>query len=239
MNSVRDTIHQSPPLEEWKSFYKKCSLSKNFLEVRAIKYWERLEETISISNDYVGLDFGCAYGHLLKYMSGDMGLVYGMDISSAMLAEARKEYGDWNNVIIQEHNSPPASLHQPRFDLITVNSCVQYFSDPELRSWLHWWIGSLSPRGYLILSDLYPKKIKHWSNFWGMITWGFRERCLAGVLWEFALLFRTGYFKIAHYGRDPEELISLIGESGGEALVLPENIDLLQTRYSLIAHCRS
>src|SRR6185503_8738757 len=44
------------------------------------------------------------------------------------------------------------------FDLILVNSVVQYMSPAEIWEWLGQWRSMLAPKGRLVLSDLIPPR---------------------------------------------------------------------------------
>lgn len=218
----------------WRTVWEKNTLSPRVSETIARGFWNRLLQEVPVGKDWVGLDFGFGQGYLLRLMAGSMSRVYGLEVSTAMTDFFRRTVGGSPNVEIEIISRPPELPHSPALDLIVVNSCVQYLDDRELEGWLGWWIRSLSPRGRLVLSDLYPRHNSRWRNFRKTLVWGWRQGCLWSVFHEFFLLFRHGYFRELHYGRDPGEMLELIGTAGGSGRVLPRNLDFLPTRDAII-----
>ncbi len=222
----------------WQIFWENNMLSPRMTAAIARGYWARLLKVVPVGKDWVGLDFGCGQGYLLRLMASSMKRVFGVDASPNMVAISRVTARDCRNVNIARAVEPPSLVHQPLLDLIVVNSCLQYLNNRELKDWLGWWIGSLSPRGRLVLSDLYPRQSSRGRNFRKTLTWGWREGCLGAVLHEFWLLLRHGYFGGVHYERRPEELLAFVDECGGEGSLLFRNLDFLSTRDTIIVRRR-
>lgn len=223
----------------WQTFWEQNMLTPAMSAAIARGYWERLRGVIPVDRSWVGLDFGCGQGYLLRLMALSLKRMFGFDSSPTMVESSRKSSREYGNVSISRVTAPPKRGHNPHFDLIVVNSCIQYLNDQELKRWLRWWLGNLAAGGSLVLSDLFPAAGSRWSNFQETVCWGWREGCLGSVLHEFLLMLRYGYFREVHYGRQPEELLSLIDECGGQGYLLPRNLDFLSTRYSVIARIGS
>jgi SAM-dependent methyltransferase len=222
----------------WQTFWEQNMLTPAMSEAISTCYWARLVEFVPIAKDWIGLDFGCGHGHLLRRMALEMEYVFGMDSSPTMIENSLQTNSGLKNVLIQRMLAPPSSVHNPLLDLIVVNSCIEYLNDVELRDWLFWWLKSLSPRGKLVLSDLFPEKSSRWRNCLKTLAWGWRERCLRSVLHEFYQMVKYHYFREVHYGRTPDRVLELVGASGGVGQLLPRNIDFLSTRYSIVVSRR-
>ena len=231
MSKARDKNH-------WQTFWEQNMLTPAMSAAIARGYWDRLLTVIPVKKDWVGLDFGCGQGYLLRRMALCLNRVFGIDTSPTMIEISRKTSGELENVIVSRITAPPERGHDPHFDLIVVNSCIQYLDDRELKGWLKWWLESLTGRGCLVLSDLFPATGSRWRNCVETISWGWKEGCLRSVLHEFVLMVRYGYFREVHYGRDPEVVLAIIEECGGEGILLPRNLDFLSTRNSIIAQAR-
>ncbi len=223
----------------WQTFWEQNMLTPAMSAAIARGYWSRLRAVVPVEKSWVGLDFGCGQGYLLRLMALSMARVYGFDSSPTMVAISQKISGEYGNVEITRLTAPPVFGPGPRFDLIVVNSCIQYLSDRELEGWLRWWLANLTAGGFLILSDLFPAAGRRWSNFKETISWGRREGCLGSVLHEFYLMIRCGYFREVHYGREPEIVLAAIEGCGGRGSLAARNLDFLSTRYSIIARRRS
>lgn len=77
------------------------------------------------------LDVGCGPGGVTARMAGmTRGSVVGLDISSAMIDEARKKYADQANLSFRVGNADDMG-YQEEFDLIFSNSAFQWFTNPE------------------------------------------------------------------------------------------------------------
>ncbi|MDP8215640.1 MAG: class I SAM-dependent methyltransferase [Candidatus Euphemobacter frigidus] len=227
MNKTIDKNH-------WQTFWEQNMLTPAMSEAIAAYYWDRLIGFVPVAKDWIGLDFGCGQGYLLRKMALEMEYVFGMDASPTMIDNSRLTNSGLKNVTIQRMVTPPSNIHHPLFDLILVNSCIEYLNDVELSDWLSWWLKSLSPRGRLVLSDLFPEKSSRWRNCLKTLAWGWRERCLRSVLYEFYQMVKYRYFREVHYGRTPDRVLQLVRESGGDGQLLPHNIDFLSTRYSIV-----
>ncbi len=220
---------------QWHTFWEQNILSTGMTDAIARGYWERLLKVVPVKEEWTGLDFGCGQGHLLRRMGHSLKFVFGIDVSPTMVDISRVTVRGCDNVKVVQAVHPPRSPHQPPFDLIVANSCLQYLSDGELKAWLRWWMDSLSPRGRLVLSDIFPRRSSRRRNFLETLKWGWRQGCLGSVLHEFLLMIRYGYFREFHYVRDPEELLDLIGGFGGDGRLLPDNLDFLSTRDTILA----
>lgn len=223
---------------QWQTFWEQNMLTPAMSKSIAACYWDRLIEFVPIAKDWVGLDFGCGQGYLLRKMALEMKYVFGIDASPTMIDISRHTTDSLKNVVVSRMIEPPSAIHLPNFDLIIINSCVQYLNDEELEVWLAWWMGSLSNDGSLILSDLFPEQSSRWRNCLKTLAWGWRESCLRSVLHEFYQMVKYSYFREVHYGRTPDRILQLIRESGGEGRLLCNNIDFLSTRYSILVHKR-
>jgi len=219
----------------WQEVYDKGALSPIVSMVRGRQCWERLLRAVPVENDWIGLDFGCGQAHLLQLMASRMRMVFGFDSGPNQIRIAERNTSGMPNVIIRQHPAPPPSFHSPRFDLIVVNSVVELMNDEELDQWLKWWIGSLSERGALVISDIMPGRNDRLKSFIESLQWGFREGCLLGYFHEYILMMKSGFFREQAFCRDSEELLLWINRSGGRGRLMRRNVDFLTTRYAVIA----
>ncbi len=218
----------------WKEVYGGMILSRDEAEARARGDWERLGKMLPIAKDWVGMDFGCGHGNLLRKMAGGMSRVFGLDSSEELVASARQLTEGMENASVTRVEKPPPRFHEPRLDLITVNSVIQLMTDDELERWLKWWLGSLSSRGRLVITEILPKGTTRWNNFVETIRWCRKERCLAGCFHEYILMIFSGYFSQTLNARDPEELLLLTKKCGGGGRLIPADLNFLPIRYGVI-----
>jgi len=222
----------------WSNYWKDTGLSQEVSKISAIQWWCRLLNDIDTDPGWRGLDFGCGYGHLLRQMAEFLDTAIGMDSSPAMVEASKRITADLNNVSVLRSSMTPVEYHNPAFNIVIANSCIQYMPDEELGGWVRWWLGSLDDEGIIILSDVFPSRRNYLLNLLKTLHWGYASGCLRGILSELYNLFRTGYKWGKEYYRDPEDLIALVRSYGGTAKVLPRNLDYLTTRYTVAINKR-
>lgn len=219
----------------WQEVYDKGALSPVVSMVRGRQCWERLLREVPVHNDWIGLDFGCGQAHLIQLMASRLRMVFGFDTGQNQIRIARTNTAGMPNVILRQCSTPPPSFHSPPLDLILVNSVVELMNDEELDQWLKWWIGSLSERGALVISDIMPRRNKRLQSFIESLTWGFRAGCLLSYFHEYFLMMKSGFFREQAFCRDSDELLPWISRYGGRGRLLRRNVDFLTTRYAVIA----
>ena len=212
-------------------------LSPPTSEARAEFYWKRLGETISPQQDWVGLDFGCGQGHLLRLMASRLRLVFGIDISPEMVAASESVTDGIKNVKVKMMATVPAEAHYPPFDLVSANSVVHYIEPEHLNGWLRWLIRSLSHRGALIIANVPRRRDNRLKNLCDSLRWGLRNNCFFSVIHESLLMARHGAL-FGHNRFDPGELLALVESCGGEGRILPRNLDVPAGRFSVIVRRR-
>lgn len=228
-------MRSHPTHHRWQEVYDKGALSPVVSRIRGRQCLERLLRELPVAQDWIGLDFGCGHAHLIQLMASRMRQVFGFDSGLNQIGIARNNTSGTPNVIIRRLSAPPASFHVPRFDLIFVNSVVELMNDDELDRWLRWWIGSLSGRGSLVISDIMPRKNDRLRSFIESLKWGFRQGCLLGYCYEYLLMMKAGFFREQAFCRDSDELLLRINRCGGRGRLLRRNLDFLSTRYAVTA----
>jgi SAM-dependent methyltransferase len=129
-----------------------------------LRYWERLRRHTVLRDEarfYVGrllgavgmkpyarvLDFGCGYGLVAAVLASEVGEVVLWDVSPPMRRRAAETVAHVGNARVVDRVSGA-------FDVILVNSVVQYINDVHRRRWLRRWRGWLEPSGVVVLSDV-------------------------------------------------------------------------------------
>ena len=217
-------------------------------------YWDRLEEHVIFrveAADYVTrlgtalgpdpgarvLDFGCGFGFIAELLAPRVAELFVFDASDQMRRRARLRLARQANV---RFLGPPGAAPWParlRFDLILVNSVVQYMSPDEFSRWLSQWRLMLAPRGRLVLSDLLAHDVDPLSEVVQMLVLSARRGCLMSVV-------RKALGELRHYGRIRRarplcrtalgDLRALAGGLGMFVDVLPFNLTYRKTRASVV-----
>jgi SAM-dependent methyltransferase len=162
-------------------------------------YWDRLEEHVIFrveAADYVTrldaalgldpgarvLDFGCGFGFVAELLAPRVAALYAFDGSDHMQRRARLRLAGHANV---RFLGPPGTIPWPaglRFDLVLVNSVVQYMTLDELQHWLARWRVMLAPGGRLVLSDLLTRDADPLREVVELLVLSARRGCLVSVV---------------------------------------------------------
>lgn len=192
--------------------------AKNFLREIAPKPTDRL------------LDFGCGYGDVAALLAPHVREVTVWDAAETMRAAAMENLALVPNARLWDERSSG-------FDLIVVNSVVQYFSPEELASRLSDWAARLNPNGRIVLSDLSFPDHRSLSDMWSLLKFsvkrGYLFRALRNTLAE-----RSRYATFARtkplYHPDVREIAEFAAAAGLTAHYLPRNLTHFRTRTTAV-----
>lgn len=217
-------------------------------------YWDRLEEHVIFrveAADYVArleaalgtdlgarvLDFGCGFGFVAELLAPRVAALFVFDASDGMRRRARLRLASHANVRFLRPPGAAPWPARPRFDLILVNSVVQYMTPDEFHGWLGQWGAMLAPRGRLVLSDLLTHDVDPLREVVEMLVLSARGGCLIRTV-------RKGMGELCHYAKtrrvQPLCRISLgdlrerAGRLGLAVEVLPSNLTYRRTRATAV-----
>jgi hypothetical protein len=125
---------------------------------------------------------------------------------------------------------PPAS-----FDLIIVNSVVQYMPPEELRGWMRVWRRLLRGRGRLVISDMPPAYAQTHRDLFDQIVFSVRRGIFVSTVRHlFTDILRYLPSRQARPLRrfTREEIEALGAESGFAVRILPRNLTCRSARLS-------
>jgi SAM-dependent methyltransferase len=150
--------------------------------VEAAHYVGRLEAALGPDRGARVLDFGCGFGFIAELLAPRVAALFVFDASDHMRRRARLRLASHANVRFLEAPGAapwPAGL---QFDLVLVNSVVQYMKPEEFHWWLERWRAILAPGGRLVLSDLLTGAADPFREVMEMLRLGARGGCLLGVV---------------------------------------------------------
>jgi len=213
-------------------------------------YWDRLEEHVFFrveAEDYVArlgaalgphlgarvLDFGCGFGFVADLLAPEVTALFVFDASDHMRRQAQLRLAGQANV---RFLGPPGAAPWPaglQFDLILVNSVVQYMTLDEFHGWLGRWRAMLAPGGRLVLSDLLISDVNPLCEVAELLVMSARGGCLLSVVWK-------ALRELRHYTRTRDvqplyrialgDLRERAGRLGLAMDVLPTNLTYRSTR---------
>ena len=131
-------------------------------------YWERgigffsknLVQSFNISKDSCILDYGCGPGFLGKHLSGQVRKIVLADPSEQLLAQAQQNNMGLENIEIIKIEPDPTENKFPEqcYDIITINSIIQYLDLDTVANLLETLSPCLKENGKIIISDIVSSK---------------------------------------------------------------------------------
>ncbi len=172
---------------DWIAYWDRLPPGRLLLAPESEEFVRNLTAVFPVTAQKRILDFGCGYGAIAELLARRGATVRLWDAAPAMLRAASERLAGCPNVfeIDLTHTS---ELEAAAFDLILVNSVIQYMTLDEFRDWLKRWRLMLAPGGRVILSDLIPPAHSTLRDVVSVIRFGLRRgylvRAMRGILAE-------------------------------------------------------
>ena len=136
----------------------------------AVEYAQNLSDALPLSPSLRVLDFGCGYGHVTRLIAPEVACIGFWDAAESMRTAAARNLASVDNAFPWDEGD----LDQP-FDLVLVNSVVQYMTADELAGRLRQFAQMLRPGGRVILSDLSPPGHRPLADIWSLFHFSARR----------------------------------------------------------------
>ena len=138
------------------------------------------------------LDFGCGFGFITRMLAGKVKQLNFWDNSSMMLARTAESLAS------RDHASAidlvdPADDPRNAYDLIVVNSVIQYMSTADMAEWFVRWRGMLDNDGAILISDVILPKSAFFKEVRDSLRFAAREGFLWSMLWKEVLPINLTY----------------------------------------------
>jgi SAM-dependent methyltransferase len=204
---------------------------------QAQEYVRNLESAIVLDRRARVLDFGCGFGFVAEALADKVGELFLWDSSANMLRSSRVLVRGHQNIRFLDLSDAPAVPCNLRFDLILVNSVVQYMNLDEFSAWLASWATMLAPGGRIVISDVIPPDHNSISELMDILRFSVR-RGLAGnaIVWAFRKLGRYRRVRgTCPLGRIGLEELSQRGKAAGLTMTcLPANLTHFRKRFTVV-----
>ena len=180
------------------------------------------------------LDYGCGYMDASLGLIAHVNAVYGYDIDTAatrIAARRMKELGVRGRIFERREDIPEQS-----FDLIIVNSVIQYLASEQVLQELLGFLGQRlnhSPLAKIVVSDILPPSYRSIQDALRSLWVALRTGCLWAML-RHLYFAATKPSKLALLKLDLATLGHLAQQSGLMMQVLPENLTPSRQRYSVV-----
>ncbi len=241
--TVIDRLHHdgtSPPdySSAWEAHYDELALEGEFVmfDRESEDYVDRLNNQFRLDAGTAVFDFGCGFGAVAERLAQQEVRLKIWDRSTNMREVASSRLSRFPNAgLLNLEQSDKAAAHE--FDLILVNSVIQYMSTDELQDWLRRWRGMLKHGGRIIISDIIPPGIGFLAEIYDSIRFamhkGYLVRSLGKLGQEFfRYLNRRRRLQLLRFG--PEELSKMAASAGLTTEFLAENLTFRRGRKTAV-----
>ncbi len=236
MKSDDTPVAQHNSDRSWRGFWESAS-SCRLNHAEAEHFIEALQQHVGLEPTWRVLDFGCGFGFTAGLMAPRVASVSVWDSAANMRAHARDHLAPHGNVSFLDLGTGIALPNGVRFDLIVVNSVVQYMSADELAGWLTAWRDGLAPEGRLVLSDLIPRGYDVRRDIPAVLLFSLRRGTLFRALIEGVKewrRYRQVHRSVSLLTIASEEFAEQARGLGLETEVLPANLSPHPARVSLV-----
>jgi len=221
----------------WQNHYDEMAdhLSYTLFEAEARDYFRRLTDAVSWQGTERVLDFGCGLGFVSERIAAKAGSLTYWDYSRNMLAVAEKRLTGVGQARKADLGDPARDPSRA-FDLIVVNSVIQYMGRSELESWLGRWREMLDDEGRLLISDIISPDSSFLKEVRDTLAFSAREGFLIRTLLQDSVQYLR-YLRtrkqatMTQYAED--EIRALAERAGLRFEVLPANLTYKQLRYTI------
>jgi cyclopropane fatty-acyl-phospholipid synthase-like methyltransferase len=169
----------------WSAYWDGLTDRQRHFREESAEYVRNLAATGWLHAGACVLDFGCGFGHVADGVAPLVGELSLYDASANMRCRAAVTVARHRNIRFLDF-FPPRSVAgpAPRFDLILVNSVVQYMTPDEFSRWLERWRDLLAPGGRIVVSDIIPPEHAGLWEIFDLLRFSARRGFLLTALWQ-------------------------------------------------------
>lgn len=212
---------------------RRCQLFRK----QAREYVRRLECALPLQTQSRVLDFGCGFGFVAELLADRVAEVFLWDTAANMRQYAAANVSGRDNIRfidLSDLEVLPPNLH---FDLVLVNSVVQYMTIDQFAFCIGQWRSMLAPGGCIVVSDLIPPDYRSAWDIVDLFKFSLAHGLLMRSIWQgmgevkrHRKISRT--YRLCRIGR--EELDRRGKAAGLVVSYLPSNLTHLTRRLTAV-----
>jgi SAM-dependent methyltransferase len=197
-----------------------------------------LMDALALGKDAVVLDYGCGEALSADLVAHRSSCLTLCDAAPTIRERLTERFAGNPKIDVMAPEEVDA-LPDGAFDLIVVNSLVQYLSRSEFAEQLAVWREKLKSGGHLVLADIIPPQVSPLADARALLSFaakgGFLGAALVGLARTFFSDYRRlrGELGLAQY--DEAEMMGLMAAAGLSAARRPRNLGHNQARMTFVA----
>jgi 2-polyprenyl-3-methyl-5-hydroxy-6-metoxy-1,4-benzoquinol methylase len=220
----------------WQSYYDSLQPSLAAMRLESREYVRKLERLDLISSESTILDFGCGPGLIAKMLAPRVKKISLWDLSETMRGLALSHTAGCPNVTFLDLSTPRWGEVRQAFDVILVNSVVQYMDLEDFARWLSRWRQMLREGGKIVLSDIVPPGVNPFKDLGDMLGFWLQNRMASALMELPSKLIRYRQARRCQplLMLERKTLEKLSQEAGLRIEFLPENLTHFKARITAI-----
>jgi SAM-dependent methyltransferase len=221
----------------WESYWEGLSDEQQLFREQSEEYFRNLNSTVRLDPQARVLDFGCGFGYVAEVLAPRVGELFLWDASANMRRRARLNLAGHQNIQFLDLSDPKSLPDELQFELILVNSVVQYMTFDEFSAWLLRWRNMLAPTGRLVISDLIPPDYPAILDVVDLLRFSARRGFLVRAIWQaFSEIWRYwGVRSVRPLSRVGRENLSQQAKDAGLTVsCLPLNLTHFKKRLTAV-----
>jgi SAM-dependent methyltransferase len=219
----------------WRAYWEELSDDQQIFKEQSDEYARNVLASVISGRVARVLDFGCGFGHVAKMLAPHVGELHLWDASANMRRRARLNVAGCQNIRFLDLSNPESDDSQLQFELILVNSVVQYMTSDEFSAWLLRWRKMLGTGGRIVVSDLIPPSYPALRDILDLLRFSARRGFLVRAVWQaFSEIWSYwGVRRTRPLSRTGREELTRVGEDSGLAVsFLPVNLTHFKKRLT-------
>jgi cyclopropane fatty-acyl-phospholipid synthase-like methyltransferase len=166
----------------WATYWEGLGGTQSFFREQSREYVANLECAVGLNPNAHVLDFGCGFGFVAELVAPKVGQISLWDTSANMRRRARLKLAGHKNIRFLDLSEPQPISRDLKFDLIIVNSVVQYMSLEQFAACLVMWRTMLASGGRIVVSDLIPLNHSSMCDIVDLLKFSIRRNVLGNAL---------------------------------------------------------
>ncbi len=216
----------------WLLYWETIPRRRLLFPAEAWEYVRNLGRAVPIPLKARVLDFGSGPGHVAEILAPIVSEMFVWDAAANMRAEAAANLTRVKNAFGWDPGDA-----ETKFDLILVNSVVQYMTPDEFGRWLKRFRVVLAPGGRIVVSDLISPDHSSRSDRWDLLRFSLRKGYVIGAVRDgLAERKRHAATEAVHprFRPKPEQLANLAMSAGLALSYLERNLTHFRSRRTAI-----
>ena len=178
------TQHTGDDQEGWKSYLEELGDNQQLFREQSDEYFRNIRTALGLDPRMRVLDFGCGFGHVAERLAPHVGELSLWDASANMRRHAHVNLAKSSNIRFLDLSAPDFLGPEQKFDMILVNSVIQYMTPEQFSAWLLHWRNMLAQNGRIVISDIIPPGHPALRDVWDLLQFSARRGFLLRAMWQ-------------------------------------------------------